>query len=83
MPAEQRLVWNYAKTNKNAIIFGLQDVDWHRLFANKTVNQQVNLLDDIIQFFKNFVPDKFTTCDDKDSPWVNKIMKNKIKCNAP
>ena len=59
LPPYQRHVWNYAKANKDVILSALQNVDWHRLFANKTVNQQVNLLNDIIlNFFTNFVPNK-------------------------
>ena len=46
-PPYQRHVWNYAKANKDTIS-ALQNVDWHRLFANKTVHQQVNLLNDDI-----------------------------------
>ena len=47
-PPYQRNVWNYAKANKNAIISTLEDVAWHRLFANKTVHQQVNLVHGIL-----------------------------------
>ena len=47
-PPYQRHVWNYAKANKDTIS-ALQNVDWHRLFANKTVHQQVNLLNDDIK----------------------------------
>ena len=58
----------------------LQNVDWHRLFANKTVHQQVNLLNDIIlNVFTNFVPNKVITCDDRDPPWINDNIKNKIR----
>ena len=48
-PPYQRHVWNYAKANKDTILSALQNVDWHRLFANKTVHQQVNLLNDNIK----------------------------------
>ena len=37
-PPYQRHVWNYAKANKDTILSALQNVDWHRLFANKTVH---------------------------------------------
>ena len=71
-PPYQRYVWDYAKACKGGILSALQNVNWHRLFANKTVHQQVNLLNDIIlNVFKNFVPNKFITCDDIDLPWIN------------
>ena len=52
------------------MLSALQNVNWHRLFANnKTVYQQVNFLNDIIlNVFTNFVPNKVITCDDRDSP---------------
>ena len=57
----------------------MQNVDWHRLFANKTVSQKVNLLNDIIlNVFANFVPNKVITCDDRDPPGINNNIKNKI-----
>ena len=50
------------------------------MFANKTVHQKVNLLNDIIlSVFANFVPNKVITCDDRDPPWINDNIKNKIK----
>ena len=68
-PPYQRHVWNYAKANKDAILSALQTFDWHCLFANKTVYQQMNLLNDIIlNVFTNFVPNKAITCDDRDPP---------------
>ena len=39
-PPYQRHVWNYAKANNDTILSALQNVDWHRLFSNKTVHQQ-------------------------------------------
>ena len=80
VPPCQRHVSNYAEANKNAILSALQNVDWHRLFANEIIHQQANLLNDIIlNAFKNFVPNKFITCDDRDPTWINVNIKNKIK----
>ena len=38
-PPYQRHVWNYPKANKGTILPALQNIDWHRFFANKTVHQ--------------------------------------------
>ena len=38
LPTYQRHAWNYAKANKDAILPALQNVDWHRLFNNKTLS---------------------------------------------
>ena len=65
----QRHVWNYAKGKKDNILCVFQNVDWYRLFANKTVYRQVNLLNDIaLNVFTNFAPNKVITCDDRCSP---------------
>ena len=64
---------------KDTILSALQNVDWYRLFANKTVHQQVNLLNDILNAFTNFIPNKVITCDDRDPPWINDNIKNKIR----
>ena len=79
-PTYQRHVCDYAKANKDAILSALQNVDWHRLFATKTAHQQVNSLNDtILNVFTNFVLNKVITCDDRDLPWINDNIKNKIK----
>ena len=79
-PPYQRHVWNYAKTNKDTILSALQNVDWHHLFAHKTVHQQVNLVNDIIlNVFTNVVPNNVITCDDRDPPWINYNIKINIR----
>ena len=52
------------------------------MFANKTLHQQLNLLlnDIILNVFTNFIPNKVTTCDERDPPWINDNIKNKIRC---
>ena len=45
------------------------------LFANKTVYQHVNLLNDIIlNVLKNFARNKFIMCNDRYPPWVNNVF---------
>ena len=68
------------KLKRKPYYLHLQNVDWHRSFANKTVQQQVNLLNVIIlNVFKNSVPNKFITCDDRDSICINDNIKSKTK----
>ena len=62
------------------IMLKLIIIDWHRLFATKTAHQQVNSLNDtILNVFTNFVLNKVIRCDDRDLPWINDDIKNKIK----
>ena len=53
---------------------------WDRLFDNKNVDSQVLILNNIIlNVFRNFVPNKYVTCDDKDPVWIKEDIKSKIK----
>ena len=62
-----------------AILSALENVDLYYLFANRTVHQQVNLLNDIIlNVFTNVVPNKVITWDGRDTPWINNNIKSKI-----
>ena len=33
----------------------------------------------ILNIFRNYIPNKFITCDDKDPVWMNENIKSKIK----
>ena len=55
-------------------------MNWDRLPDNKNVDSQVLILNDIIlNIFRNFVPNKYVTFDDKDPVWMNENIKSKIK----
>ena len=55
-------------------------MNWDRLLDNKNVDSQVLILNDIIlNIFRNFVPNKYVTFDDKDPAWMNENIKSKIK----
>ena len=38
------LVWDYNRTDQNAIAKALDQVDWNFLFFNKNVHKQVSIL---------------------------------------
>ena len=55
-------------------------MNWDRLLDNKNVDSQVLILNDIIlNIFRNFVPNKYVTFDDKDPVWMNENIKSKIE----
>ena len=55
-------------------------VDWERLFDSKDINSQVTALNEtILNVFRNYVPNKYITIDDKDLVWINEVIKSKIK----
>ena len=79
-PPYQRLLWNYKKADISDIQKALQLVNLDRLLDDKNVDSQVLLLNDIIlNIFRNFVPNRYVTCDDKDPFWMNEKIKSKIK----
>ena len=47
-------------------------VNWERLFYGKDINAQVTSFNDtILNVFKNYVPKKYITIDDKDPVLMN------------
>ena len=79
-PPYQRLIWDYKKADANIIRKALDSVNWERLFDGKNINAQViSLNETILNVFRNYVPNKYITIDDKDPVWMNEIIKSKIK----
>ena len=57
-------------------------MDWEFLFSNKSGNQQVITFNgNVVNFYSNFVPNKFVTFNDRDPPWTTSIIKDKINYN--
>ena len=55
-------------------------MNWERLFRGKDINAHVTSFNDtILNVFKNYVPNKYITIDDKDPVWMNDTIKAKIK----
>ena len=55
-------------------------VNWEKLFDKKDLNAQVIALNEtILNVFRNYVPNKYITVDDKDPVWMNEIIKSKMK----
>ena len=58
----------------------LDSVNWERLFDKKDLNSQVVTLNEtILNVFRNYVPNKYITIDDKDPVWMNEIIKSKME----
>ena len=58
----------------------LDSVNWERLFNKKGIDAQVAVFNEtILNVFRNCVPNKCVTIDDKDSVWMNETIKLKIK----
>ena len=49
------------------------------LFDQKDINAQVAAFNEtILKVFRNYIPNKNITFDDKDPVWINKTIKSKI-----
>ena len=79
-PPYQRLVWDYNKTDAHSIRKALGLVNWEKLFDQKSIDAQVATFNDtVLNIFRNFVPNKYISIDDKDPVWMNETIKSKMK----
>ena len=71
-----RLVCDYKKTDIESIKQALILTNWHHLFLNKDVCQQVKIITDtLFNVFSNFTPYKVVTFDDRDPPpWMTDFI---------
>ena len=78
-PPYQRLTWDYKKADPIKIGKALDSVNWERLFDKKDLNAQVVALNEtILNVFRNYVPNRYITIDDKDPVWMTLLL-SKVK----
>ena len=72
-PSYQRLVWDFKRANIDAIRKAIKLIDWHFMFLNKTVHEQVSVFNNcLFNIFTNYIPHKNIIFDDRDPPWLTK-----------
>ena len=55
-------------------------VNWERLLDQKDNNTQLAAFNEtILNVFRNYVPSKYITADDKNPVWINETIKSKLK----
>ena len=75
-----RLGWDFKRANISSIRKAIKRVDWRFMFLNKNVYEQVSIFKNtLMNIFTNYIPNKYITIDDRDPPWMNETLKNKIK----
>ena len=73
-----RLVWDFKRANISSSRKAIKMVDWRFMVLNKFVHKQVSIFNNtLMNIFTIF--NKYITIDDRDPPWMNEILKNKIK----
>ena len=79
-PPYEQSVWDYKRANIDTNQKALKQINWRLLFPNKSVHQQVKILNNtLMNVFSNFIPNKLVTFNDKDPPWMPEHLKKKIK----
>ena len=75
-PPYERVVWHYKHANMDNIRKAICGFNWERSFANKDVNEMVNIFNETISnVLNNYIPHEAIICNDQDPPWIN----NKVK----
>ena len=71
LPPYQRLVWDYSKADTEAIDSVIAHFDLATAFSTLNVDDQVHFFNDtIMNIFKNYIPSKVITINDRDPPWL-------------
>ena len=71
-----REVWHYQDSDVELIRRSLNGFDWDRAFANKHVDEKVEIFNKtVFNVLSNFIPHEVIVCDDKDPPWFNGKIK--------
>ena len=79
-PPYECLVWNYNKADTEKTKKSIEQVHCENISNHKNRHEQVAIFNKtIINIFSNFVPYRVIKCDDRDPPWMNEFLENKIK----
>ena len=72
-------VWHCKDANTDLIRRAINGSNWTRAFSNTSVNQKVNMLNNILNIRSNYTPHEILTYDYEDPPWFNKKIKRLIQ----
>ena len=78
-PPYERKVWHYTRCDIEGIRKSLDSIGWNRAFRNLNIHQQVELFNNyLMNIFENYIPNEIITINDKDPPWINDKIRNKV-----
>ena len=79
-PPYERVVWHYKHANMDHIRKPICGFNWERSFANKDVNEMVNIFNETISnVLNNYIPHTAVICDDQDPHGLIKTSKKRYK----
>ena len=81
-PPFERKVWHYQYADIDHKNQAISDFNWERAFAEKDVNHQVLIFNNVVlNIMRNYIPNETLTFDDRDPPWINNKIKKMVKDN--
>ena len=79
-PPYKRKIWDFKSGVKDKICNDISNVDWERLFVNKSVHGTNKIFSEtFLDVISKHIPNKIITCNDKDEPWITQEVKTAIK----
>ena len=72
-------VWDYHKANIENIKEAVSNFNWNRAFKNLSVDEKVELLNETLNIFRNYIPNKKIKCDYRQPPWMTDNIKKSLK----
>ena len=68
-------VWDYNKANVENIKKAVSNFNWNRAFENLSVEEKVELLNETLNIFRDYIPNKKIKCDYCKPPWMTDNIK--------
>ena len=79
-PLYEKVVWHNKHANTDHIKKDTRGFNWERSFANKDVNEMVNIFNETMSnVLNNYILHDIIICDDQDHPWINNKVKNAMQ----
>ena len=80
LPPYERIVWYYNRANADLIRRAIDLFDWDKVLRFNDVDKQVSIFSDtLMNIMQNFIPNETIICDDRNTPWINKEIKQLIE----
>ena len=83
-PPYKRTVCFYEKGDSELIQRTINEFDWIRALSNISVDKKVCcFIKTLLNIIPNFIPLERIVCNNRDPPWINNKIKNKLQIILP